>query len=94
MVNESKVKTSYKAKTDDEISIYEEEKKETDLKPQNIPIDIVYEDDDIIIVNKEKGMVVHPGNGNPDGTLVNAIMAYSKDSLSRNRWKDKTRGSS
>ena len=75
----------------DKISIFEEEKIETDLKPQNIPIDIVYEDNDIIIVNKEKGMVMHPGNGNPDGTLVNAIMAYSKDSLSRNRWKNKTR---
>ena len=47
----------------------------------------MYEDSDIIIVNKEKGMVVHPGNGNEDGTLVNAIMAYAKD-LSRNRWKN------
>ena len=49
---------------------------------QNIPLDIVYEDNDIIVVNKPKGMVVHPGNGNPDNTLVNAVLAYSKGSLS------------
>ena len=82
MVNNNIVKTSYKVKVNDKILISEEEKIETNLKAQNIPIDIIYEDNDIIIVNKEKGMVVHPGNGNPDGTLVNAIMAYSKDSLS------------
>ena len=45
-------------------------------------INIIYEDNDILIVNKEKGMVVHPGNGNPDGTLVNAVMAKCKGSLS------------
>ena len=47
-----------------------------------MPLDIIYEDDDIIIINKEKGMVVHPGNGNPDGTLANAVMAKCKGSLS------------
>ena len=55
---------------------------EVALKAQEIPLDIIYEDKDIIVVNKPKGMVVHPGNGNPDGTLVNAIMAICKDSLS------------
>ena len=55
---------------------------EIELKAQDIPIDIIYEDNDIIVVNKPKGMVVHPANGNPDGTLVNAIMNICKDSLS------------
>ena len=53
-----------------------------DLKAQEIPIEVVYEDSDIIVVNKPKGLVVHPANGNWDGTLVNAIMAICKDSLS------------
>ena len=52
------------------------------MKAQDIPIDIIYEDQDILVVNKPKGMVVHPANGNPDGTLVNAIMAKCKDGLS------------
>ena len=67
---------------DDEISIEEENPKEVSLKAQDIPVDILYEDNDIVVVNKPKGMVVHPANGNPDGTLVNAIMAICKGSLS------------
>ena len=82
LVNRKKVKTSYKVATDDLITIEEEEPIETDLIPQDIPIDIIYEDDDIIIVNKAKGMVVHPGAGNKEGTLVNAVMAKCKGSLS------------
>ena len=58
------------------------EAKQTNLIAQDIPIEIIYEDSDIIVVNKPKGLVVHPANGNPDGTLVNAIMAICKDSLS------------
>jgi len=50
------------------------------VKAENIPLDILYEDSDIIVINKPKGMVVHPANGNPDGTLVNAIMNICKDS--------------
>ena len=49
---------------------------------REIPSSIVYEDNDIVVVNKQKGLVVHPGNGNPNGTLVNAIMAHCKDTLS------------
>ena len=64
------------------IEIEKEEPKEIELKAQEIPIEIIYEDKDIIVVNKPKGMVVHPANGNPDGTLVNAVMAICKDSLS------------
>lgn len=82
LVNGKKVRTSYKVNVGDVVTIEKEEPKETDILPQKMPLDIVYEDNDILIVNKEKGMVVHPGNGNPDGTLVNAVMAKCKGSLS------------
>lgn len=81
-VNGKKTKPSYKTNVNDEISINIPEPKEVDLKPQDIPIEILFEDNDIIVINKPKGMVVHPANGNPDGTLVNAVMAICKDSLS------------
>ena len=82
LVNGKKIKPSYKIQENDEIAMEEIEPVEVALKAQEIPLDIIYEDKDIIVVNKPKGMVVHPGNGNPDGTLVNAIMAICKDSLS------------
>ena len=82
LVNGKKVKASYKVQEGDKIQVEEETPVETHIKAQNIPLDIIYEDNDIIVVNKPKGMVVHPANGNPDGTLVNAIMAICKDSLS------------
>lgn len=66
----------------DVVKIQEDKPKVISLKPEKIPLDIIYEDDDIIVVNKQKGLVVHPANGNLDGTLVNAIMAICKDSLS------------
>lgn len=75
-------KASYKVNTNDIIQIQEIEVKEIELKPQEIPIEVIYQDNDIIVVNKPKGLVVHPANGNPDGTLVNAVMAICKDSLS------------
>ena len=75
-------KDSYKVQLGDEIEVNIPEAKEIGLKPENIELEIVYEDNDIIVVNKPKGLVVHPANGNPDGTLVNAIMAICKDSLS------------
>ena len=81
-VNNKKVKASYKVQENDLIEIGENKPKEIELKAENIPIDIVYEDEDIIVVNKPKGLVVHPAVGNPDGTLVNAIMAICKESLS------------
>lgn len=81
-VNGTVEKPSYKTKLGDCIQVEEVVPKEVELKAQDIPLEIVYEDDDIIVVNKEKGMVVHPANGNPDGTLVNAIMNVCKDSLS------------
>ena len=82
LVNGKKAKPSYKVQENDQITLEEEKPKEIELKAQEIPIEIIYEDDDIIVVNKPKGLVVHPANGNPDGTLVNAIMAICKDSLS------------
>jgi 23S rRNA pseudouridine1911/1915/1917 synthase len=81
-VNNNNVKVSYKIQENDRIQVEEEEPKEISLQAQDIPVEVLYEDDDIIVVNKPKGMVVHPANGNPDGTLVNAVMAICKDSLS------------
>ena len=82
LVNGKNAKVSYKIQENDKISVEIPEPKQIELKAQNIPIEIIYEDSDIIVVNKPKGMVVHPANGNPDGTLVNVIMAICKDSLS------------
>ena len=82
LVNAKKEKSSYKPVKEDIIEIEIPQAEEIEVKAQNIPIEIIYEDNDIIVVDKPKGMVVHPGNGNPDGTLVNAILAICKDSLS------------
>ena len=78
-VNEKQQKVSYKVQTNDEIVLIIPEAKKTELKSEDIDLDIIYEDKDIIVVNKQKGLVVHPGNRNPDGTLVNAIMSICKD---------------
>jgi len=81
-VNGKTIKASYKVLENDKIEIIEEKPIKSDILPQDIPLNIIYEDDDIIIINKPKGMVVHPANGNYEGTLVNAVMAKCKDSLS------------
>ena len=81
LVNGSKIKPSYKVKCGDEITINNVKTDTKDITPWDYPLDIVYEDDDIIIVNKPSGMVVHPGNGNKDHTLVNALKSYT-DKLS------------
>ncbi len=81
-VNGKEVKASYKLNLSDKVEVTIKDAVEVDIKPEDIPLDVVYEDKDILVVNKQKGLVVHPGNGNPDGTLVNAIMARCKDSLS------------
>lgn len=82
LVNEKQVKVSYKVQLGDVITQEAEDIKEIELKAQEIPLEILYEDNDIIVVNKPKGMVVHPAVGNLEGTLVNAIMAICKESLS------------
>lgn len=74
--NEANKKT--KLKSGDVIEINIPEPEELEAKPQNIPIDIVYEDDSVIVVNKPQGMVVHPAPGNPDGTLVNGLLYHCK----------------
>jgi len=82
LVNNNSSKEAYKVKLGDEILIKIEPPKEAKIEAQEIPLNIIYEDNDIIVINKEKGMVVHPGNGNMDGTLVNAVLSHAKDSLS------------
>ena len=73
-VNDKVVKSNYKVKGNDVVTVvYDYPQEKNELLPQDIPIDIMYEDDDLLIVNKEAGMVVHPGFGNYDGTLVNAL---------------------
>ena len=73
---------SDKVKPEDEITVNVPDPVELAAVPQEIPLDIVYEDDDLLVVNKPKGMVVHPAPGNPDGTLVNALLWHCKGSLS------------
>ena len=73
---------NYKVKTDDEISVSLPEVKELAAKPENIPLDIVFEDDSVILVNKAQGMVVHPAAGHDGGTLVNALLYHAKGRLS------------
>lgn len=81
-VNGKQEKASYKVGKGDCIQIEIEPPKEVKIEAQEIPLQIEYEDEDILVVNKQKGLVVHPGSGNWEGTLVNAIMAHCKDSLS------------
>ena len=82
LVNGKSQKASYKVQTGDKITVQEIKPVELDIKPEDIPVEVIYEDNDIIVVNKPKGLVVHPANGNPDGTLVNAIMKICNGSLS------------
>ena len=82
LVNDKKAKPSLKIASGDRIDITIPSIASVEIEPENIPLDIVYEDEDIIIVNKPKGMVVHPSAGHTSGTLVNAIMFHCKDNLS------------
>ena len=81
LVNGKKVKNSYIVKQDDIIEVEEPTEEVMDVIPEDIPLDIVYEDDDVMVINKPNNMVVHPAVGNNTGTLVNALVYYS-DSLS------------
>ena len=77
LVNGEVPKTNYKVKLNDKIEILEKEQEEiTDIKPTNIPLDIVYEDDYLMIINKKSGLVTHPAPGHYDDTLVNAVLYY------------------
>jgi 23S rRNA pseudouridine1911/1915/1917 synthase len=92
LVNDKPIKSNYKVKPFDKIIVYTDNSPEhNEILPENIPLQIDYEDDDILIINKPAGMVVHPGSGNPNGTLVNAVAYYllkqnptlTEDELSR-----------
>ncbi|MCC2126090.1 RluA family pseudouridine synthase [Hominiventricola filiformis] len=82
LVNGSPVKASYRMDDQDEVTIDLPELKEPEIEAENIPLDILYEDDDLLMVNKPKGMVVHPSAGHTTGTLVNAVMYHCKEDLS------------
>lgn len=81
-VNQSAIKANYRLEEEDEILVIIPDAKEPDILPEKISLDILYEDADILIVNKPKGMVVHPSAGHYSGTLVNALLYHCKDSLS------------
>jgi len=79
IVNDKKVKANYKTQADDTISVTIPEAKPVEILAENIPLDVIYEDNDIIVVNKSRGMVVHPAAGNYQGTLVNALLDHCQD---------------
>lgn len=84
LVNNKIIKSNYKLKKYEEVKVILREPIKLDVEPQDIPLDILYEDSDVIVVNKEKGMVVHPACGNYCGTLVNALLFHCKDLSSIN----------
>ncbi len=81
-VNGTIVKKNYKSSVGDEISVCLPEPENVEIIPQDIPLEVVFEDEDVIVINKPRGMVVHPAPGHPDGTLVNALLHHCGDSLS------------
>ena len=81
-VNHKNIKSNYKLNEGDMIDVSIPDPQVLEILPENIPLDILYEDDDVILVNKPKGMVVHPAAGHYSGTLVNALMYHCKDNLS------------
>ena len=82
LVNSSPVAKSYRLRGDERVVVQIPPPRETAVEPQAIALDIVYEDGDLLVVNKPRGMVVHPAPGNADGTLVNALLHHCGDSLS------------
>ncbi len=82
LVNGSPVQVSYLVQTDDEVSFTLPPSREPNIRPENIPLDILYEDEDLLVVNKPKGMVVHPAAGHYSGTLVNGVMYHCAGNLS------------
>lgn len=78
-VNGEAVKNNYKLQTDDEITLRVPPPKEMAIQPESMPLDIVYEDSDVVVVNKPRGLVVHPAPGHYSGTLVNGLLAHCKD---------------
>lgn len=89
LVNQIPVKKSYLLEAGDEVTINLPEPVPHDVEPQDIPLDIIYEDEDLAVINKAAGMIVHPGFGNPDNTLVNAMLFHFKENLSSGRAADR-----
>ena len=79
VVNGKTTKSGYELRENDEIDVNLPEIQEDEAKPENLPLDVVYEDEDLLVINKPQGMVVHAGNGNKTGTLVNALLFHIKD---------------
>ena len=79
LVNDKPTKNSYELRSGDSVKVFEHEEDPMNVEPENIPLDIVYEDDDVIVVNKANGMVVHPAAGNTHGTLVNALLYHANN---------------
>lgn len=88
-INDQSVKPNYKLKTGDIIKVHIPDPTETKIIAEDIPLDIVYEDDDMLVVNKPQGMVVHPAAGNYHGTLVNALIYHCGDMLSKSNGEDR-----
>ncbi len=82
LANEKAVKASYKVQEGDRIQLFLPEPESLDILPENIPLDILYEDADVLVINKPKGMVVHPAAGHTTGTLVNAVLYHCQGNLS------------
>jgi len=81
-VNKASVKANYRVRTEDEVRLYLPPVKTPDIEPENIPLSVLYEDNDVIVVNKPKNMVVHPAPGHYKGTLVNALLHHCSGNLS------------
>ena len=79
LVNDEATKANYKLEAGDKVVVYVPEPETVDIEAEDLPLDIIYEDEDIVLINKAQGMVVHPGAGHPKGTLVNAILYHVKD---------------
>lgn len=79
IVNGETIKANYKLEAGDKVEVFVPEPEAVDVEAEDIPLDIIYEDKDIVLINKAQGMVVHPGAGNPNGTLVNALLFHIKD---------------
>jgi 23S rRNA pseudouridine1911/1915/1917 synthase len=82
LANEKTVKASYKVQEGDRIQLFLPEPESLDILPENIPLDVLYEDADVLVINKPKGMVVHPAAGHTTGTLVNAVLYHCQGNLS------------
>jgi len=82
LLNGKPLKKNYKMNGSETLEVHLPDPEPIDAVPQNIPLDIAYEDDDLLVINKPKGMVVHPAPGNPDGTVVNAVLYHCGESLS------------